>query len=43
VPGTPATAEPDWPYPGGFAEIDAAPQGVAAAGSGVAKVIATVP
>jgi hypothetical protein len=42
VPGTPATAAPDWPYPGGFAEIDAAPQGVAAAGSGVAKVIATV-
>jgi len=42
VPGTPATAVPDWPYPGGFAEIDAAPQGVAAAGSGVAKVIATV-
>jgi hypothetical protein len=43
VPGTPATAPPDWPYPGGFAEIDASPRGVAAAGSGVSKVIATVP
>jgi len=43
VPGTPSTATPDWPYPGGFAEIDAGTRGVAAAGSGVAKVIATVP
>jgi hypothetical protein len=43
VPGTPSTARPDWPYAGGFAEIDAAPGGVAAAGSGVAKAIGVVP
>ena len=43
LPGTPSTAAPDWPYPGGFAEIDSGTRGVAAAGSGVAKVIATVP
>jgi hypothetical protein len=43
VPGTPSTATPDWPYPGGFAEIDAGPRSVAAAGSGVARVIGTVP
>jgi len=43
VPGTPMTSPPDWPYVGGFAEVAAAPAAVAAAGSGVAKVIGLVP
>jgi len=43
LPLTPATAAPDWPYTGGFAEIDAAAAPVSAAGSGVAKVIGLVP
>jgi hypothetical protein len=43
LPGTPASAEPDWPYPGGFGAIEAGARDVAAAGSGVARAIAAVP
>jgi hypothetical protein len=43
LPGTPLTDPPNWPYPGGFAEIDAAPARVAAAGSAVAKAILVFP
>lgn len=43
LPGTPSTAAPDWPYPGGFAEIQASAAPLSAAGSGVAKAIVVTP
>ena len=41
LPGTPATAAADWPYPGGFGEVFAG-RPVAAAGSGVVRALASV-
>ncbi len=42
LPGTPVTAPPDWPYPGGFPLLLQGPP-VSAGGSGVARAILTIP
>lgn len=42
LPGTPATSSPDWPYPGGAGPVWGSGP-ISAAGSGVARVMVTVP